>query len=101
MASIVSAGGATNYLPTFPSVSPSNNNVMPLPLNTSDRRSSVEIGNNNDRKLSLSYEHSSFYKMILLHAHCLTQAVVQDHVSVLQCNQEPLALQSLHATLQH
>ena len=74
---------------------------MPLPSDTSDRRSSVEIGNNNSRKLLLSYEPSSFYKMILLHAHCLTQAVVQDYVSVLQCNQALLALQSLHATLQH
>ena len=55
VASNVSAGGATSYLPAFPSVSPSNNNVMPLTLNTSDRRSSVEIGNNNSRKLSLSY----------------------------------------------
>ena len=55
VASNVSAGGATNYLPAFPSVSPSNNNVMPLTLNTSDRRSSVEIGNDNSRKLSLSY----------------------------------------------
>ena len=34
-------------LAAFSLVSPSNNNVMPLPLNTSDRRSSVEIGNNN------------------------------------------------------
>ena len=55
VASNVSAGGATSYLPAFPSVSPSNNNTMPLPLNTSDRSSSVEIGNDNSRKLSLSY----------------------------------------------